>query len=118
MKTSSIPGQPPSRSTAYGYLVTNLLVMPGIGSVMAERKVSGIGQIILASVGLLITFWGFGLFLMAFKVLKEKGYQTEFDTRFLRIVGLGFAVFLLAWLWSLFTSWQVIKEAKRSDVAL
>lgn len=116
MKTFSIPDQQPSRSTAYGYLVTNLLVMPGIGSVMAERKISGVCQIVLASVGLLITFWGLGLFVIAIQALKEKEIQAEFDMHSLKIAGLGFAVFFIAWLWSLFTSLQVIKKAKQADV--
>lgn len=114
MKTSSIPEQKPSLSTAYGYLVTNLLVMPGMGSLMAKRMVSGICQVILTFIGVLITMGGFILLILALKALKL-GEVDKMDMQSLKILGIGFGIFLIAWFWSLFTSLQIIKEAKQSD---
>ena len=90
-------------------MVTNLLVLPGLGSVLAGRK-SGYVQIILAVAGFLVTL----VALVKIVLVWVQDFQFPADGHLIGVAFIGLAVFLLAWTWSLVTSLAVFKsrEAK------
>lgn len=89
----------------------NQLATPGLGSLMARRWVEGISQLVLSGAGfLLLMFWG----------IREliQYYGQMFGEAPARPVGwtaclLGVGMFALAWLWSLWTSFSLLREASQ-----
>jgi len=101
MKTS-LPGPelPPNpRSKAWSCLVTNLLVLPGLGSVMAGFK-SGYVQMFLALAGFLVTL----VALIQIVLAWAREFLLPDNPRLYESAIGGMAVFLLGWVWSLLTS--------------
>jgi hypothetical protein len=109
MKTSSAGrGQPPrDRSRAWSLLVTNLLVLPGLGSVMAGDR-SGYLQIFSALAGFLLTFAS----LVRIVLFWANEFQLPDDPLLYRGAILGIIIFLAAWLWSLLLSLRFFREKK------
>ena len=107
MKISSEPpGQPPvNRSKAWSYLVTNLLVLPGLGSVMAGWK-RGYAQMFLAVIGFIMTL----VALARIVLLWAREFLLPDDPRLYKAAILGMAVFLVSWCWSLMTSLAIFRE--------
>jgi 4a-hydroxytetrahydrobiopterin dehydratase len=108
MKPSSTHGKI-SRNAARNAALVNLLATPGLGSLMARRWLAGIGQLALAIAG-------FALFVVWFvKVMIQYYGQITSDALTIPIhwkMGLvGTALFLLAWLWSAITSFNLMREA-------
>jgi len=107
MKTSSTDPEPrPERSKAWSCLVTNLVVLPGLGSVMAGRK-SGYAQIVLALLGFIITL----VALVRIVLLWVQDFQFPSGTHLVGAALIGLAVFVLAWGWSLLTSLAVFRKS-------
>ena len=107
MKTSSAAQERSrvDRPKAWSCLVSNLLVLPGIGSVMAGRR-SGYAQIILGLVG-------FGLTMVAavrFVLAWGQEFELPNDPGLYRMAIIGIAMFLAAWFWSLFTSLTLFRN--------
>jgi hypothetical protein len=51
-----------TRQRLYNCILTNQLATPGLGSILAGRKVAGIGQLLLATAGcILVCVWVFWL---------------------------------------------------------
>jgi len=92
-------------------MLTNLLATPGLGTLMAGRIGTGIGQLLLALVG-------FGFFLAWFLALLTQFYGQIEGKVVVRPVGwlvaTGAASFLAAWCWSLVTSISLVREARRN----
>src|SRR5437763_16321231 len=86
------------RSRAMPCLLVNLLVIPGIGSLMAKRA-SGWVQLLLAlsSMGIILV-WLFRLILA-----WSQTFVMPTDWRDYEGLALGLVVFALAWVWSLVT---------------
>jgi hypothetical protein len=87
--------------------VTNLLVLPGLGSAMARRK-SGYPQMLLA-------LGGFGVTLYALvRIVME--WSREFllpdNPALYKAAIAGIGAFLLAWFWSLITSLSLFRDLK------
>lgn len=104
-----------SPSTARNAALVNQLATPGLGTLMAGRIVTGIGQLVLALVG-------FGFFVTWFVALLIQFYgQIEGDVA-VRPVGwlaqAGAGLFIAAWCWSLVTSVSLIREARRNAPAV
>lgn len=97
------------RKKAWGFLVTNLVVLPGAGSVMAGRKV-GYLQAILALAGLGLSMWFSWITLREWLVVRE---VTVPALSVLAMGGVGLMLVALAWLWSLATGLSVLKEVER-----
>jgi hypothetical protein len=96
-------------AAAWTGLVANLLVLPGLGSLMAERRV-GWAQAALATAGAALTL----LWLAAFVRDWIRAGAFPFDAGPALGEGLlGIALFFAAWLWSLATSLEVIRRARR-----
>ena|SRR5579859_1656469 len=100
-------------TAARNSFLINQLATPGLGSLMAGRWAAGIGQIILAVAGFgLIVAWFFlvmSQFYHAFKGDEPSGNS---------VAGFGEAgalLFAAAWLWALFTSLSLMREARENE---
>ncbi len=115
MKISSA-GVPPKlldRPTAWACTVTNLVTLPGLGSLAARRKV-GYAQAGLALTGFGLTMW------WMLRTVSDWFASGELKAELngtLLIGLLGVLVFGLAWLWALTTSLQLHREARQNERA-
>ena len=93
----------------------NQLATPGLGSLIARRYLSGIGQLVLAIAG-------FVLFLLWFVGVMRQFYgQIEGNVEVKSVAWLGLAglgLFAAAWVWALVTSISLLREARRNRDAL
>ena len=101
--------RPSDEDQARSWLLTNLLVLPGLGSVLGGKRV-GYVQAVLAVTGM--------LFSMVFVVAMVREWWSmrtipELTGR-LFIMGVGGVfVFGCAWLWGLFTGLGLLRDARR-----
>src|SRR6185295_9635576 len=104
-------GQAAARNAA----LINLFVTPGMGSLMAGRILDGLGQIILAVAGfVLVIIWFLNVMVQYYGMMN--GQETAFQSRaWLGITGA--IIFALSWLWALATSIDLVREARRNDLA-
>jgi 4a-hydroxytetrahydrobiopterin dehydratase len=108
MKLFSPKGKPLSRATAKNAAFLNLLATPGLGSLLARRWFAGVGQLILSVAG-------FTLFMVWF--FKEMGqlYGQISGNVEVRPIGnfllTGMILFVVAWVWSAVTSFNLVREA-------
>lgn len=125
MKISLALGErrPLSRQTALGFLTTNL-AMPGFGSLMAGR-ISGYPQAILGLGGMIVTVI-FGVRCLVWMLsnwsrMRDPAVdQLEVFSEMwlvLRWALLGMAIFGVGWLWSLASSYNILRSAKDSTPA-
>lgn len=117
------PRAPLSRQTAWGCLTTNL-ALPGIGSLMAGRKL-GYAQAVLGFGGLALSVL-FGIPFMYWCVVNWSRLHSdqvdpvtslaEIGTHvLLPLVGVG--IFGLGWLWALGTSYMILKESETGPIS-
>ena len=101
MRTSSAAPKrsPLDRPKAWSCLVSNLLVLPGMGSVMAGRR-AGYVQILLGLAGFTLTLIAAARFVLAW----SQEFVLPNDPGLYRMAIAGIAIFLVAWFWSLLTS--------------
>ena len=103
------PRKPLDRPTARNCALINQLATPGLGSLMARRLVAGIGQLLLALAG-------FGMLIAWFILLAVQAYNQFANDLQPRPVGwlgaAGALVFAASWVWSLFTSLSILREAR------
>lgn len=113
-KISLALNKPPKqldRASAWACLTTNLLVLPGLGSLVAGRRI-GFVQAFLALAGIiLMNYW-------LFCFLRD-WYQTK---TFVLDLGpqkwcaiIGSLLLLIAWMWSFVTSIQTVREARINE---
>jgi hypothetical protein len=100
------------QTTARNCLLANLLVLPGLGSLMARQWMAGVFQIVL-------TFAGMGLTLYWFVTLFMECWQTKsfpFDGGpHLRWGLLGVLLFLAGWGWGLATGLRIARAARKTN---
>ncbi len=113
MKPSSPrrPTKPLSRSTARNFALINQLATPGLGSLLAGRRLAGAGQLLLAVAG-------FGLVLAWFVAVLLQVYndiEGQPQTKSMAWLGAtGAITFAAAWVWALFTSLSLVRETRDS----
>ena len=79
---------------------------------MARRTLSGLGQLLLSITGfLLVLVW----FALTLKEAYSLMYHDEPARSYARFAVAGVSVFAVAWVWALFTSLNVMREAKRQE---
>ena|ERR1035437_2835805 len=104
--------KPLNSTTARNCFLVNQCATPGLGSLMAGRRLAGIGQ-------LLVAVAGFALVIGWFVLNSIQTYnQVVNDAEPKSVAGLGLAgaaVFIAAWLWSLVTSLSVLREARANE---
>lgn len=110
MKTCSASGRdrPVDRATAWACLWTNVLTLPGLGSLAAGRAI-GYAQAGTALAGFGLTLYGLFHITRAWLDLGEvpAGFTSAF---WISLAGVG--VFATAWLWALFTSLAVLRDTR------
>jgi TM2 domain-containing membrane protein YozV len=77
----------PSRGVAVLGLIINVLLVPGLGTVIGGRTQTGIWQMIVLILGLLISLWGTGF--------------------------LGILIMLVSWVWALVSSIRILQSDVR-----
>ena len=111
MKTSSA-GKVLSRSAARNSFLINQLATPGLGSLMARRYVAGAGQLLLALVGAgLVIAWFVALMSQMYRQMN--GNENPKSVAWLGEAGAVF--FVAAWVWALFTSFSLLREAEANE---
>ncbi len=101
-----------SRIKARNAALLNQLATPGLGSLMARRWIAGSGQLFLSLAGFgLIMVW-FGQMMLRYYG-QISGDSTVHNPVVFTDLVLGAIVFALAWLWSLATSFSLLREASQ-----
>ena len=101
-----------SPASARNCFLVNQFATPGLGSLMGGRIVAGIGQLLLAIAGFgLVVYWFlrtmqeyYGLISSDAPIVSYAGYALA-----------GLLFFAAAWLWSLFTSISLVRQAKAQE---
>lgn len=102
----------PDRATARNAALLNLAATPGLGSIMAGRRVAGIGQLILAVAGFgMVLGWFVKLMRDYFSLISDQPGEPQVSFGWLQA---GAAVIAAAWLWSLVTSLQIIRSVPKN----
>jgi len=74
-----------SRDIAIVALILNILVLPGVGTIVGGRNKTGIWQIVLAIIGIILSF-----------------------------VLIGIPLIIGVWIWGIFTGIDILKHAKKN----
>jgi hypothetical protein len=110
MKTCSVSGRgrQVDRATAWACLWTNVLTLPGLGSLAAERAI-GYAQAGTALSGFGLTLYGLFRIVRAWLDLGELpvGFTSAL---WISLAGVG--LFAAAWLWALSTSLAVLRHTR------
>jgi len=102
-----------SRQQGWTCFLVNQLACPGVGTIMAGRRVTGFVQAGVMIVGFCATL-AYGLMYLSavYKwVLDARATQVMHPPAWLGIG--GFALCVVAWFWSLFSSFQILNESRR-----
>ena len=113
MRTSS-GAKPLDRARARNCFLINQFATPGLGSLMAGRPVAGIGQLLIAVAGFVLVMLWFALRMSQLynEVVNDAQPQSTAWAG-----EAGAVLFAAAWLWSLVTSLNVLREARASEPA-
>jgi hypothetical protein len=93
---------------AWACLMTNLLVLPGLGSLLAGRRVGWL-QAALALVGFALSTVWLVWFVATF--FREGGFPLD-GGPYLPAGLLGVLVFAVSWVWGLLTGLRVVRESR------
>jgi hypothetical protein len=103
-----------SRAAARNAALANQLATPGLGSLMAGRWLSGIGQIILAVAGCaMVLVWFFKVMIQYYGQISSDAPTHSVDWK---MPVTGAIVFAASWFWSLVTSLSLLYEAEKNEV--
>ena len=104
--------KPLNLTTARNCFLVNQCATPGLGSLMAGRRMAGIGQILVAVAGfVMVVGW---CVLLALQMYNEVANDAQ--PKSVAWLGVAGAVtFAAAWLWSLVTSLSVLREARANE---
>jgi hypothetical protein len=95
------------RATARNCLLTNLLVLPGLGSVMAGRRRAGALQILTALSGFGLTSGWFTTFCAAW--WRSESFPVD-GGPYVSWGLLGVALFVAGWLWGFVTGLRLLRR--------
>ena len=102
-----VPPRHPDRSKAWGCVLGNL-VLPGLGTFTAGHRISGILQLIVSQTGFVF------MLLWAISFVHDwirAGSLPEAITPQFKLGLIGCALFLLAWIWSLASSIDILSRS-------
>ncbi len=88
----------PSEGMALAGFIINIIILPGLGSIINEKIKEGVWQIILVIIGV---------------ILIIVGAVTLHSTIGWGLLGLGITLVSAAWIWGLITGIRLVKESKR-----
>jgi hypothetical protein len=106
------PGEPLSRSAARNAALLNQCATPGLGSLLAGRRLAGLGQLLLAVLGFLMII---GWFVLLAMQMYQEIVNDAPPHSVARVGVMGAVLFAAAWLWSLVTSMSLLREARAND---
>jgi dethiobiotin synthetase len=90
-------------------MAMNLLVLPGLGSLLARRRTAGMAQVAIAAAGASLSLWWF--FQLLGQWADDAAFPWDGGEHF--AVGVtGVIVFAIAWLWSMGTSLAVVHHVR------
>ena len=106
-----------TRQRGWTCFFVNQLACPGIGTMMAGRRVLGMLQVVVMLIGVCGALAFLLMYLNAVYKFAIDGSITEAKFNAMRPpkwlgVG-GFALCVVAWLWSLFSSFRILNESRR-----
>jgi hypothetical protein len=105
-------GQKVARQAAWVCLWSNL-VLPGLGTYVARRRVTGALQLIISQAGFVLSLvWA----VFYARDWIRLGSLPEDISPNLGIGLLGVALFLLAWIWSLASSYGILQDSRKSGL--
>ena len=100
------------RQAAWGFVLTNL-VLPGLGTFAAGRRLEGALQLVISQSGFALMMVCANSFVRTWIRLgslpEDFGPHVGFCT-------LGLALFFLAWIWSLASSYGILQDTRTSDL--
>ena len=103
-----------SRKRVISCVLLNLVATPGLGSLLARRWIAGVGQCVLSVAGfILIMVWFFKLVIVQFYGQINGNTQVH-PVGWIGL--LGAILFVVAWLWSLVTSFSLLREASKVNL--
>ena len=98
-----------NRATAWACVVGNL-VLPGLGTFVARHRLAGVLQLIVSQAGfLLMLVWAISY--ASIWIRQGRFPEDPGPLYFLGIVGM--LLFLLAWIWSLASSIEIVWQLRR-----
>lgn len=104
--------KPLDRGKAMSVFFVNQLATPGLGSLMAGRRVAGSLQLLLATAGFgIFLAWWIRVLILLYNLMSWDAPSAEPDLRH-RWWKTGVVLFGIAWLWSLVTSISLLREAR------
>jgi len=102
----------PARQAAWACALSNL-VLPGLGTFLAHRRVTGVLQLVASQTGFaLCLLWA----ILFVRDWVRQGSLPEDVTPHLALGLIGAAMFLLAWIWSLVSSVEILYTSRKSSL--
>jgi len=90
-------------------LLSNLLSVPGIGTFLAGRRVTGVLQMTLSSLGFVLSFYWFAAFLVEW--WRQSVFPWEGGSQF-RWGLIGVGLYAVAWVWGLASGLQIRRASR------
>ena len=104
--------QPLGRGKALSASLLNQFATPGLGSLIAGRRLVGAGQLVLACAGFgLLMIWFIRVMIVFYSLMAVSAPDHEPNLHH-ELWKIGAALFGVAWVWALFTSLSVLREAR------
>jgi hypothetical protein len=99
------PSKNLERPAVWACLLSNVLVLPGLGTFIVGLRITGVIQMLMSLAGMGISLGWFAWFFMEY--YKTREVQEALQVRlWLGFVGVG--LFMLAWTWALATSLSIV----------
>jgi hypothetical protein len=102
----------PSRQAAWGCVMSNL-VLPGVGTFVAGRRVEGVLQLVISQTGFALSFLWAALFMRDW---IRQGSLPGDITSHLWLGVAGVALFLLGWVWSVGSSVAILYGSRKGGL--
>ena len=100
----------PEGRRPWRWLLLNLLVLPGLGTIMGGRRASGFCQLIVGLLGFACTAGALVKITLDWLDALQNEHAIDLDPSLVWWAGLGLLVFLVSWIWALATSLQLMKQ--------
>ncbi len=100
------------RQAAWGFVLSNL-VLPGLGTFAARRRVEGVLQLVVSQTGfVLMVVWTSSFVRMW---IRLKNFPEDMGPH-AALCFLGLALFFLGWIWSLASSYGILQDSRKSGL--